>query len=201
MRVLGMVSSPKDYSHLNVEHEKTLLEQALDPLLKTGQVVVDWLDQATLPALQRALRERDYHIFHYIGHGGFDLRTEQGVLVLEDDRGQGFLASADRLGVLFHDHPSLRLVVLNACEEARNSPSDPFAGVATTLVRQGLPAVIAMQFEISDAAAITFATEFYAALALGYPVDQAVAEARKSIYMTNDVEWGTPVVYLRSADG
>jgi WD40 repeat protein len=201
VRVLGMVSSPVNYHKLDVEHEESLLQQALAPLLETGQLAIDWLDQATLPALHKALRKQDYHIFHFIGHGGFDESTEQGVLVMEDEQERGSWASADRLGVLFHDHPSLRLAVLNACEGARNSPTDPFAGVATTLVRQGLPAVIAMQFEISDEAAITFASEFYTALAQGYPVDQAVAEARKSIYMTNDVEWGTPVVYLRSADG
>jgi formylglycine-generating enzyme required for sulfatase activity len=75
-------------------------------------------------------------------------------------------------------------------------------GVATTLVRQGIPSVVAMQFEITDAAAITFAGEFYAALSEGFPVDAAVAEARKAIYaMPNDVEWGTPVLYMRSPDG
>src|SRR3954463_10066004 len=46
------------------------------------------------------------------------------------------------------DLRSLRLAVLNSCEGARNSRTDPFAGTATTLVRQGsVPAVVAMQFE------------------------------------------------------
>ena len=59
-----------------------------------------------------------------------------------------------------------------------------------------------MQFEITDEAAITFAGEFYAALAGGFPVDAAVAEARKAIYIPlNDIEWGTPVLYMRSSDG
>jgi hypothetical protein len=60
---------------------------------------------------------------------------------------------------------------------------------------------VAMQFEISDEAAITFAGEFYSALAEGVPVDAAVAEARKAIYATNDVEWATPVLYMRSPNG
>jgi hypothetical protein len=85
---------------------------------------------------------------------------------------------------------------------ARNSRQDPFAGVATSLIRQGIPAVVAMQFEITDEAAITFASEFYAAVADGYPVDAAVSEARKAIYAhPNDVEWGTPVLYSRAPDG
>src|SRR6185503_16705930 len=75
------------------------------------------------------------------------------------------------------------------------------AGVATNLVRLGIPAVVAMQFEISDEAAITFSSEFYAALVDGLPVDAAVAEARKAMYATSDVEWATPVLYMRSSNG
>src|SRR6185295_9477378 len=106
------------------------------------------------------------------------------------------------LGTIFHDHGSLRLAVLNACEGARASAEDPFSGVAPSLVRQGIPAVIAMQFEITDAAAIQFGHEFYQAVADGYPVDAAVTEARKGIFSAdNDLEWATPVLYMRAHDG
>jgi hypothetical protein len=47
------------------------------------------------------------------------------------------------------------------------------------MVRRGIPAVIAMQFEISDDAAIEFAPALYGALAARRAVDTAVAEARK----------------------
>jgi outer membrane protein assembly factor BamD (BamD/ComL family) len=97
----------------------------------------------------------------------------------------------------------MRLAILNACEGGRASRNDPFAGTAQSLVQQGLPAVIAMQFEISDQAAITFTREFYAALADGYPVDAALTEARLAIFAANDsgLEWGTPVLYMRAPDG
>ena len=59
-----------------------------------------------------------------------------------------------------------------------------------------------MQFEVTDQAAITFAREFYRAVALGYPVDAAVAEARRAILAQgNELEWGTPVLYLSAPDG
>jgi hypothetical protein len=49
--------------------------------------------------------------------------------------------------------------------------------------------VIAMQFEITDDAAITFAEQLYAAIADGYPVDAALGEARRAIFASgNDVE-------------
>jgi hypothetical protein len=204
LQILAMISSPLDpnYARLDVEREEAMLRQALGPLLKDGRVRIDWMEDATLANLQRRLRGGEYHIFHFIGHGGFDKATEEGVLLLEDEQDRGWPAGARRIGTLLHDHRSLRLAVLNACEGARNSRQDPFGGVATTLVRAGVPAVVAMQFEITDGAAITFAGEFYTALAEGYPVDAAVAEARKAVYaQPNDVEWGTPVLYLRAPDG
>jgi hypothetical protein len=59
-----------------------------------------------------------------------------------------------------------------------------------------------MQFEMTDRAMITFASQFYSALAAGQPVDAATAEARKAIYADgNDVEWATPVLFSRVLDG
>jgi uncharacterized protein with WD repeat/outer membrane protein assembly factor BamD (BamD/ComL family) len=202
LHILGMVSSPSDYRLLDVQQEKENLKNSLAPLVKSGQVKITWLEEPTMDNLRQALRQSEYHIFHFIGHGGFDNHRDQGILVFEDKNGKGSWADADRLGVLFHDHPSMRLVILNACEGARNSINDPFASVAATLVRQGIPSVVAMQFEISDSAAIDFASEFFTVLAQGFPVDLAVNEARKAIYTRqNDVEWGTPVLYLRAENG
>src|SRR6185503_2133694 len=165
-------------------------------------VVLERLEQASLPALQRQLRRGAYHILHFMGHGTFDARTQDGVLMMEDEDGLSYPISGQDLGMLLHDHRSLRLVILNACEGARTSRTDPFAGTAQSLVQQGIPAVIAMQFEVSDEAAVVIAHEFYGAIADGYPVDAGLAEARKSLFATGSgVEWGTPVLYLRAPDG
>jgi hypothetical protein len=59
-----------------------------------------------------------------------------------------------------------------------------------------------MQFPISDPAAIQFSTELYRTLADRYPVDAAVNEARRAIYLGGNVlEWGTPVLFMRAEDG
>jgi hypothetical protein len=202
LRVMAMISCPSDYPALDADQEWAKLKEALSDLEQRGLVTVERLEEATLAALQRWLRRGEYHIFHFVGHGGFDEQARDGVLILEDEQGRGRPVSGRYLGTLLHDEHTLRLAVLNACEGARSSRSDPFAGTAQSLVRQGTPAVIAMQFEITDEAAIALAHEFYAALADGYPVDGALAEARKAIFgQENDVEWGTPVLYMRSPDG
>ena len=202
LKVLVMISSPQDYPQLDVEGEWMRLREALGDLEQRRLLVLERLDEATLVALQRRLRRVPYHVFHFIGHGGFDQQAQDGQLILEEGSGRGRPVSGRYLGMLLHDVRSLRLAVLNACEGARTSRTDPFAGTAQSLAQSGIPAVIAMQFEITDEAAIAFAHEFYQAVADGYPVDAAVTEARKAIFAQgNDVEWGTPVLYLRSPNG
>jgi hypothetical protein len=93
------------------------------------------------------------------------------------------------------------MAVLNACEGARNLREDVFSGIATSLIRHGVPAVVATQFEITDGAAITFAHGFYSALASGYPAAMAVAAGADCHVQPNDIEWATPVLYVRCADG
>ena len=202
LRVLVMISSPTDFPQLDVGAEWDQLNSALGDLVKRGLVTITRLPSASLAGLQHPLRLDEYHIFHFVGHGGFDESSQDGALALEDAHGRARLVTGQDLGVMLSSHRSLRLIVLNACEGARAGSSDPFGGVAQSLVQQGIPAVIAMQFEITDEAAITFAEEFYSAIADGYAVDAALGESRRAIFASgNDVEWATPVLYTRSPNG
>ena len=101
------------------------------------------------------------------------------------------------------EHQDLRLVLLNSCEGAKGGKLDIYSSTAAILVRRGLAAVLAMQYEITDRAAIEFSRTFYRALAYGLPIDAAVAAARAAvnIEVNNSLEWGTPVLYMRSPDG
>jgi tetratricopeptide (TPR) repeat protein len=202
LRILTMICSPKDYPRLDVEREWQNLQEAMQNLQGRGLVDMRRLDPPTLPALQKSLRREQYHIFHFIGHATFSKTNQDGLLLLEDEHREGYRLSGRGLGTLLHDHRPLRLAILNACEGARTSSEDQFAGTAQSLIQQGIPAVIAMQFRITDLAAIVLAREFYGALADGYPVDAALTEARKAVKTQgNDLEWGTPVLYMRSPDG
>ena len=202
LRILAMVSAPRDAVGLDVAQERRNLEQAVEELTRVDAVEITWLEQATLLALLDKLQVGAYHVFHYIGHGGYDQQADDGVLLLEDENGLGHRVTGGRLATILGNHSSLRLAVLNACEGARTSRTDPFAGVAASLVQREVPAVIAMQFEITDRAAILFAGQFYKALARGYAVDAALAWARLAIFADqNDIEWGTPVLIMRAANG
>ena len=202
VRILGVVASPTDLAPLDVAQERRRVEQALAVVCESGRVVLDWLEPATPRTLRQNLRDGNYHVLHYVGHSDF---TEQGtgVLFLEHSEDRRSVPVDDTLFAnLLADQRMLRLVVLNSCEGARTTLTDPYAGVATTLVQLGVPAVVAMQFEISDEAAIVFAEELYTNLISRQdPIDASVAEARKAIYSEVDsVEWATPVLFVRDPE-
>ena len=203
LRVLGVISSPQNLVALDVDRERENLQHALSHLNTQGSVELTWLERPTLPALLDALRSQTFHAVHYVGHGAFDSTANRGALLFEDADGWSKDVSGDQLGLILNEFRSLRLVVLNMCEGARTSRTNPFAGVAGSLVHRDIPAVVAMQFEISDEAAIVFASAFYRRLAAGIPVDASLSGARLAMLAehTDDVEWGTPVLFMRVPDG
>jgi CHAT domain-containing protein/WD40 repeat protein len=205
LRILAIVSAPSDVPAIDGAQERAKLESALAPLLANGSVEIDWLEDANLSALYKLLSKRDradYHILHFIGHGGYANEANEGVLLFEGKDGRRQNETGDKLGAILHGEDSLRLAVLNSCEGARASLNDPFSSVATSLIEYEIPAVIGMQFEITDRAAILFSGEFYAALADGRAVDEALSQARMAIFAdNNDIEWGTPVLFMRVTDG
>ncbi len=200
LKILVMVSSPSNYPELDVEKEKALLVEAL-----AGHEAIELtvLEEPTLLGMRKTLASGKYHIFHYIGHGGFAEDTGEGKLVFEDDDGMGVAVSGERLKRALRGS-SVGIVFLNACETARvAADKDPFAGVALSLMIENILAVVAMQFPISDTSAIQFSREFYTALAEGDPIDQAVTKGRQAIdFGTQEtLEWGIPVLFMRSHDG
>jgi hypothetical protein len=202
LKVLVMISSPNDLPPLNLEAEWQKLQQAFSQS-PTGLVEVDRLAQPSLAELDYQLSRDNYHIFHYIGHGLFNEATEISSLALEGEDGGSFEIAGEKIGVQLQNHASLRMVILNACEGARGATHDVYSGIAQGLIRCGIPAVIGMQFEISDKAAIAFSSRFYDAIARGKPVDESLDEARLAIHAAQNggSEWGTPVLYLRAQDG
>ncbi len=203
LRILAMTAGPSDLGKLDADRERQRLDVALEKVRQKGLVEVEWVPGESWEDLQQALWDGPWHIFHFVGHGGFSDRLNSGVIYLTGEDGKSHELSAKDLAVLLGDHEPLRLALLNSCETAEGAQTDIFSSTAAALVRRGTPAVVAMQFEITDDAAIQFSRVFYTAIARGMPVDSAVAEARKSVALqvANTYEWGTPVLFMRSPNG
>lgn len=201
LRVLGMVSSPPDQEALDVDAERSRLEASLGDLAAEGLVEIEWCERASLLELHRRIEARPVHAFHYVGHGVWDAGADDGVLLF-DNGVSGQPITGRQLGRILGDSGDLRLAVLTACQGGRSSRADPLAGVAAGLVNCGLPAVVAMQSDITATAAATFTEDFYGALARGSGVDTAVTKGRRAIYAQgNEVEWATPVLFLEVNEG
>jgi hypothetical protein len=203
LRILGMIASPDDLPPLDVARERQRIEKAVNDLQEKGFLALTWLPGQTWRHLQEAMWGGPWHIFHFIGHGGFDPHTDEGLIALANEYGQRDLLTATQVANLLADHLELRLVLLNSCEGARGGKLDIYSSTAAILVRRGISAVLAMQYEITDRAAIEFSRAFYRALAYGLPIDAAVATARIAVNLAvnNSFEWGTPALYMRSPDG
>ncbi|MCG2632832.1 CHAT domain-containing protein [Bradyrhizobium sp. WYCCWR 13023] len=209
LRILGMIADPStsEWPKLNVVKERDRINKGIDALQHAGKVDFQWVPGGSGRDLMKKLLEGEWHIFHFIGHGGVEEALPgagaSGFVVMVDEDGKPVKKFASDLAMMLTGaRRSMRLIVLNCCESARINVGDRFGNPAIGLMKTGwLPAVVAMQFPITDNAAISMSEGFYAALAGNRPIDDAVTLARKFIQEKSRVEWGIPVLYMRSPDG
>jgi len=196
LRVLVALSSPTDHPRLDIAREWEILCHALEPSISAGQLVLRRVPgHCTFDNLRDSLRHFGAHIFHFVGHG------IPGALVLEQESGKGLEMEATHLRSAFPSGALPRLIVLNACSGAITQDV-PFSGLAQGFLRQGVPAVVAMQASITDDAAMIFTRYFYRDLVEIGAVDASLTEARLRMQGNgHPIEWGTPVLYMRALNG
>jgi hypothetical protein len=183
----------------DIANELEAVKSALESLGSDVQIHVEPHLQAA--NLRGYLRE-GFHVWHFVGHGGFDRTGKTAQLLLEDANGEADPLSAMELNIMLN-RSGLRLVVLNACNSGKLA-IDPFRSIAPALIRAQIPAVVAQQLNVAAESTRAFVGDFYRALAAGFPIDACVSEGRKAV-MNNDglgqPGWGIPVLYTRMASG
>jgi hypothetical protein len=172
------------------------------PSVQVTTIEAATTEELGIAVKERKRQQRPVHVFHFIGHGRFDPAMGEGSVFFEGTRGARQEVRAKELVNLLASLKGLQLLVLNACETGEQSDVDPASGVAAALMAAGFPAVIAMQFPISDTAAIDFSRGLYDRLAAGDPVDVAMIEARRAILFRqpSSDEWVTPALFVRGRD-
>ena len=203
LKVLLIDSAPEGFEPLDTRAERRRIIEAVE---NHPSIEVESRPNSSLQDLHQLLRDETFHVLHFMGHGGFDESTGEGAVAFDAPTGQSPWVTATMLSEYLKGIRSLRLVLLSTCYGAklpRHRRQHPFNSVAPALVMAGVPAVIAMQFPISDTAAIAFSEIFYTRLARYDPVDLAVAEGRLAIFGNRScaAEWATPALFLRSRDG
>lgn len=200
LRVLLVPANPEDAHHLDLESESRAIREAV---ADDERFSIETLEEPTLDGLWNRLNEAEIHVLHFMGHGGFD--GQGGFVLFEEPDGTRRTVTDKVLGTLLQA-PSLRLVVLAACKGGRSRKaegSDLLLGMAARLAQRGLPAVVGMQFVVSDRAAARFSEALYQSLARGELLESAVTEGRLAIYreQPEPLEWAAPVLYLRVPEG
>ncbi|WP_271580368.1 CHAT domain-containing protein [Bradyrhizobium sp. CCBAU 45389] len=212
IRVLGMAARVKvlngfPLDEIEVDAEQVAIKRALSELNDGKRLKLSWIPSAKARDLNRRFLRGDegkrWDLFHFIGHGGHDPERQMGFIVVQEEGGsKGIRLYADMLkAFLTQPGQTPSLVVLNSCSGAQGEPGSLFSSTAAELIQGGVPAVIAMQFEISDNMGLAFADTFYTYLAESVSIQAALAHTRAELKARQFAEWISPVLYMRGLDG
>lgn len=221
IRILLVSARPDDDACGYIDHRVSALPlvDAMESL--PGLVELEVLNPPTLKALGDALdRARaaraPYHVVHFDGHGVYDRHVGLGGLCFEaendtgklDKRGHAVVYTRD-LGQLLRDH-RIPLVCLEACQSAQAEQASE--SVASELLKVGVASVVAMSHSVLVETARRFVGAFYAALADGKRVGDAMLTGQRtlkddsfrgSIFRTGELrlqDWFVPVLFQEKDD-
>jgi hypothetical protein len=154
-------------------------------------------EHASLDNLFACLRD-DVDILYLICHG--TLKDGEPWLWLEDESGLIARVSGTDLIQRFREleqHP--RLVVLVSCQSAGVGEGDVLASLGPRLAEAGVPAVIAMQGNLSMETASRFMPAFFQELQRDGQIDRAMSVARGAVRQRPDA-W-MPALFMRLKSG
>jgi hypothetical protein len=188
-------------SRLNSGEERSVIEAEAS---ERGCVPVPLIQTVTADKVHEALTKGQvWHIVHYIGHGRIDGNTKRTEIVLDDNDGTERWLDAETFANDFRA-AGVRLAIMNCCLSAGSAERhDSLNGLGPLLMREGVPAVVAMRYAISDRMARTFAKTFYSVFFNGQVpgrVDVAAEAAREALLRNQSPDelrsFITPVLHL-----
>lgn len=135
-------------------------------------------------------------------------QTSQGYLVFEGENRESVyisgqdLAEQIRMAMVVSNRADglsepLCLAVLSACESGTACQGGSvFNGVAQSLIHARIPAVIAMQFGVTEMDALEFVNTLYENIADSQPLVKAVLSGRSRLLLSRNDQWYRPVLYM-----
>jgi hypothetical protein len=164
--ILGAASE----GDLRVGREQKRIRTAVEAALHRDLVELDVRPAATATDLLDGITKFRPHVVHFSGHSDDDLIVFEDEL---DEHHDGVVVTARAFAnaVAATDDPPL-LVLLNSCNSASQIDE---------LVERVAPFAIGMADEIDDGDAITYAAQFYAAIANGQSIRSAHLSAQAAL--------------------
>ncbi|MDF3311663.1 SIR2 family protein [Rhodococcus sp. T2V] len=212
MRALVVIAAPSDLNEydapgrllapIDVDAELQWAREKLEPF---HPVVLVSDGEATLAKITQRLDGRDrFDILLLTCHGA--ITDDVPLLFLEKADGTTDVVDARRVEETFRDlahRPSL--VFLNSCQSAgvadsrHSADGGALSAIGPRLAAAGVPAVVAMQANVTMQTASNFARALFESFAADPVIDRAVAVARDQVRDRGD--WWVPVLYSRIRSG
>ena len=186
LRVLFMASSPQNtVPVLAFEDEERII------LAATGRQPLELVveESGSLNGLRERLEWAGpgfFDVIHLTGHA--DLLDVGPRMLMEDDVGERKDASANDIANALKGYWP-RLLFLSGCKTGMAGANQAFPSLADALVTAGAPAVLAWGQPVGDNAASLLAGHLYHRLAIGSPIDEAVALARFELFHAKLSAW------------
>jgi CHAT domain-containing protein/SIR2-like protein len=210
LRALVVIANPSNISDykpngrplppLDVAGETTRARAGLGTLPIT---ILSTPGSASFNGIVSKLRE-GYDILYVICHGA--LIDNEPRLCLEDETGKAAIVLGSELVTRLSELKQRpRLVVLASCQsagtgaEARTSDEGLLAALGPRLAAAGIPAVIAMQGNVTMRTVGTFMPVFFRELQVDGQIDRAMAAARGAVRDQED--WWMPVLFMSLKQG
>jgi hypothetical protein len=152
----------------------------------------------TLDRLVSRLRE-GIDILYLVCHGAL-VRGQTPYLFLQDEAGNVIRVEGAALAERLRELPQLpRLAVLASCESGGTADGSTQAALAPLLAEAGVPAVVAMQGQVSMETVEKAIPVFFSELGKDGQIDRALAVARGGVRERSDA-W-MPALFLRLKSG
>lgn len=216
LKVLLMIASPSDLADYGMAEVQ--VDQELERSRSTlqGLAALDELVSAPAGSTPAGLVELGarlnlgYDLLYLVCHG--TLKDGQPYLWLEGADGKVKRAAGQDLVELIANLPPEkrpRLVVLTACQSGgtgdltgwSSTDQGALAALGPRLAQVGIPAVLAMQSNISMDTVSLFMPVFFNELLKNGQVDRAMAAARSQVLLNGNPDWWAPALYLRLRGG
>lgn len=210
LKVLAVIANPSDidrYEHDNAALAPLDMERELGLARRAqGELDFEFISdggRATLSRIIERLRD-SFDILFLVCHGG--LAGKEPRLYLEDDAGETAVVPGEELAARLRDMVERpRLVVLASCQsggtghETSVRDNGALAALGPRLLEAGVPAVVAMQGNITMGTVSDFMPVLFQQLQRHGQIDRAMAVARGAVRERQD--WWMPVLFMRLRGG
>lgn len=205
IKLLIAIANPNNLAEYNlneidVDQEKAVIHKALEDI-SPDLLTIEFIKEPISPLNLAKALDIGPHLFHIVAHGRFNKRNGGALLYLANDDNEVFVMKEQEFATIFSQLGRVpNLIFLACCNSAMHNPADAFRGLAPTLIKVGVPAVMAMQDRISVETVRVFTRTFYSQLLTHGQVDLATNQARSDLVNTSLPGSGIPVLFSRLLD-